>query len=310
MNLLSILTKKHEYPETFDFDLSYIKRESILAISSDMIIINYENAIKGINRALAFAQFRLGVRKISEIKYEHILLVLSYFLLDDSVYNSAILLNRLECWYWSSIFAGKYDKDQSSQLIKDLKNLNYIMSGGTCETIKQNFANIFSAHYFTHKDLLLLNYATLDNYPKDVVKQTICQFILSRKPIDLLKTQDDGQPYRLKAWEIDENFEIHHILPNASSVSLAESKETMKKQKDNILNSPLNFTVIHSDTNKRISNLSLSDYYAAIQDIAPVEHVITNPAINFNTVEQQKKWLESRYVYFRGALLSRLNDLL
>lgn len=311
MNLLSLITKKSENQGYFDFELSHIKRETILAISSSMIIGNYKEAIKGINRALAFAQFRLGIRKISEIKYEHVLLVLSYFLLNDSIYLDAISLDKLECWYWTSIFAGMYDKDQSSQLIRDLRNLDGILNkNASCETIRSNFPRIFSEHYFTHKDLLLMRNATLDNFPKDVVKQTICQFILSRRPIDFLKKIDARTPYRLKAWDIEENYEIHHVLPNSSSVNISESSQLLRSKKDNILNSPLNFTVIHSETNKKISNMALNDYYSMIQDISAVNHFIIDPGINFKTTDQQAKWLEKRYDFFRDSLLTYLVTLL
>lgn len=53
------------------------------------------------------------------------LVLLGYILSNDSFYENENIINILEAWYWCSIFSGRYDKDQSENIIEDI---NHVLS--------------------------------------------------------------------------------------------------------------------------------------------------------------------------------------
>ena len=123
LNLLSItvITKNNNDSKV---NLSYVKREAVLNLKPQEIHENYIDVIKGIKRAMLFMHARLGIRKISDIKYEHVLLNLSRVFINDLWWNNNRVFNKLEYWYWIVVFSGAYDKDQSSQMVIDMNVLD------------------------------------------------------------------------------------------------------------------------------------------------------------------------------------------
>ena len=308
INLLSIHAK---IIRTNDYSIvtDDIKRETILALTSEEILNYYKVAIRGINRALCFAQFKLGIRKINDIKYEHVLLLLSYFLNIDTIWSSQSSLKKLEYWYWVSIFAGCYDKDQTEQMISDFHSLYEILVTNTKQIAfySQQEQKLFSEYYFTNKEILLMEQAHLNNMPKEVVKQTIMQFILSRKPVDFLGTEDNPQ-FKLHAWDLDHELEAHHILPLNSAASIFESTKGLRADKENMLNSPMNFTFILAQTNNKIGPNSLTQYFSMINNAVIASHVIS--PLNADSQENHRLWLSTRYDYFKSTLMQHLGSLI
>ncbi|RGS67198.1 hypothetical protein DWX81_07775 [Roseburia inulinivorans] len=124
LNVLSLICYVPDYQKN-RVELSYIKRDKILSLTSDEICNNYGKACKGIDRACFFLQVRCGIRKIQEINYNLMLVLLGYILSNDSFYENENIINILEAWYWCSIFSGRYDKDQSENIIEDI---NHVLS--------------------------------------------------------------------------------------------------------------------------------------------------------------------------------------
>lgn len=321
LNLLSLTSiNKNEYNNFFDFEfeIDYIKREKQLSVSPKDIVSLYPGLVTSINRALAFLQIRCGIRKIDELNYEHVLLVLSHFLGNDRVYECSETLNLLEYWYWTSSFGGKYDKDQTNQVIQDLKRLSSAIGNmlrdhndeSMLNVIKDYKKTVFSDHYFTNKEILLMKEAYLETYPKDVIRKLVTQFILSKRPNDFIQSN-----YTLHAWDKDFVYEYHHIIPlkslralDGSEVevkSIEESKKLLRNDKSNILNSPLNFTLILPATNNYISNASPQTYFSLITGVDRFKHIMPD-----NALQNSPDWLEARYEMFKNVLLSHLDNLL
>lgn len=314
INLLAIQSKVIRNG-AFSIATDDIKRETVLALTSEEIINNYQNAIRGLNRALCFCQFKLGIRKINDIKYEHVLLVLSYFLNNDDIWKSSSKQKKLEYWYWTSILAGCYDKDQTQQMVQDMQMLNNILIDGTdvIGSYSHLESRLFSDYYFTNKEILLMKQAHLNNLPKDVIKQTIMQFILSKQPTDFIGKPDDPN-YKLKAWNIEDELEAHHILPLSTQTTATgqptylESTSFLRDDKEHFLNSPLNFTLILSSTNKIVGANSLQVYYQMLNNASLAQHIIS--PINDDARNNQEQWLETRFMYFKSTFMGYIQSLI
>jgi hypothetical protein len=276
MNLLSISCKLSTDANR-EINLNDIKRETILALNSSEVIQNFPSVVIGLKRAIIFMIYELGIRKISDVNYEHVFLNIAKILQSDIYWNNPKTFNLLKYWYWTVVFSGSYDKDQSQQMVSDMKFLDRLMNDIhelDSPYLKQKHLNIFSDHYFTKKSILLMEETSNDLYPKGVIKSLILQFILSKKPLDIL-SNEDGQGVKLSSYNKLE-LEAHHIIPLNSAASINESTNELRKNKDNILNSPVNFTLITASANRKISGNSLAEYYFKLHDLSIHNHIIPN----------------------------------
>ena len=72
------------------------KRETILNIDSAKIGKYIEEACIGLDRAAFFVQLRCGIRKVSEVNYKLMMVLMATVLLNDEWFHSDKALNRLE----------------------------------------------------------------------------------------------------------------------------------------------------------------------------------------------------------------------
>jgi hypothetical protein len=320
MNLLSIICLE-SINSSHEVTINDIKRETILSLESDQVICNYKKAVIGIKRAVLFMMFDLGIKKLSDIQYEHVLLNISKVLANDEYWLDSNTFSYLKYWYWVVVFSGSYDKDQSQQMVSDMNFLKRLLSNK--EKLTDNYLSskrtlIFGEHYFTKKSILLMNETDNDSYPKGVIKSLILQFILSRKPNDIL-TNNEGSTVVLTSYS-DLSLEAHHIIPLNTATSLNESTKGLRKSKDHILNSPINFTYITSSANNKISSNNLSDYYNKLTPAMFNGHIIpTWPPEQYKKLQssnpyefetQVKVWLESRYDQIKGEIDILLNSII
>lgn len=319
MNLLTLISMEKLNPG-HEFTVNDIKRETILALDSQQILDNYSNAILGIKRALIFMMYDLGIKKLSDIQYEHVLLNISKILSNDTYWLNSNSFSNLKYWYWTVVFSGSYDRDQSQQMILDMNFLKRLFNQDT--NLRDNYLSykrtlIFDQHYFTKKSILLMGETDNDAFPKNVIKSLLLQFILSRKPNDFL-INNDGTTVGLKSYS-DDNLQAHHIIPLNTATSLNDSTKGLRKNKEHILNSPINFTYITSTANNRISSNSLTEYYSRLTPIVFTGHILPNWPPNAYTELQSsnshvfesavKRWLDSRYNQIKGEIDNELNRI-
>lgn len=310
LNLLSIRVRTSD--DDFNVNLSDAKREAVLSLSSEEILDNYKQVVKGIKRAMCFMHAKLGIRKISDVKYEHVLLNLSRAFMFDAWWNNHNVHKKLEYWYWIVVFSGSYDKDQSYQMIQDMRVIDKFLKG-EIDFNDQYFVNlkerIFSDHYFTNKDILMMEQVEYNNIPKKVVRDLIVQYALSNMPIDFVRTPEN-QPYHLKTYDgIDK--EIHHIIPLATCTIVGESTKKLRGNDEHYLNSPLNFTIISKLANNRISSEPLESYISRLPAIATNTHMIPNLSLlqNDNSEINHKIILSARYDEIKSKVVSELSNL-
>lgn len=134
----------------------------------------------------------------------------------------------------------------------------------------------------------------------------ICQFYLSRTYSDLI--HDDRQINVFSKYKLEK----HHIVPVGSVSKIGESTDILRKDKTNIVNSPLNYVFISDATNLEISNISLKEYE---QDITASAKAALN-IVNYPSVEKLndkttiKAWLKERYKILKGQIQNRVMNML
>ena len=292
--------------------LDYIKKNEQLKLNSDQINDNTEITIKSLIRAYAFIQFKCGIVKLENLSYKLMILPIAYILRDDNNWNDKKVINKIEYWYWSSLFGGSYRQEQNRRVIDDIKNLyKYIKTG---------------ENNFTDREKKILNveeysdYETLTFKNKDVksitaIENGILQYILSKGPRDFIN--DD---IYLKAWEIAEEKEYffnisnknkkieiqaHHICPLGNATRLGQSTKELRKKKNHILNSALNKTYISEEANALISDKSPNQYFEYVSNIAKYGHCIPTPIID----KFKKKDKENDNEYYERIVRQRYDEL-
>ena len=100
----------------------------ILSIPSQAVHKVQKQAAKQLLRAYFFMKARLGIRKLSELPYRQMDLVLAT-VLTDSVWEqlnqdpNGTLMRKIQWWYWGSIFGGAYQKFQEKRVVADIPRL-------------------------------------------------------------------------------------------------------------------------------------------------------------------------------------------
>ena len=233
LNLLSILSYI-QYGNVHEIKIDYTKKEKILNISYKQINDLTNNVLQGLSRALAFLHIRCGIIKINELHYKLMILPIAYVLMKDEVWNSKKSLNKIEYWYWGSIFAGEYRMYPNQVSIDDIRDLyNWIVLGQQIKRYDDFQAKIFNIKEFSDQDTLI---GTESETPVAIHKG-ILQYELSMQPYDLLYNE-----VNLNTWEIARETEItinnkkikievqdHHIIPLATSKTLQESTKIIRE---------------------------------------------------------------------------------
>lgn len=283
----------------------YSKSGEILKLSENDINSNCEKVCTAIDRTFAFLQLRCGVRSISDVNYKIMMRIIAYIFTFDEWYSSKKVINILEAWYWSAIFSGEYDKDQNDRYEDNLRNLLTSLRTGDYSWIESLKNGIMNTPYFSDCSFLLMEKASEGRLPKDHLGKYVCQFFLSRPYIDLIN--DDR-----KISVFSEKLERHHIIPLGSVSKISESSEKLRNNKENILNSPVNFIYISDETNKAISDDSLEKYEKDIT--AQAKDTLKIPeypkADELNDSSKVKSWLAQRHQSLEGAIKNRIDTLL
>ncbi|HJF37000.1 MAG TPA: DUF262 domain-containing protein [Clostridium perfringens] len=324
LNLLSIMSNV-EYGNVDDIKLDLTKKEKILNIPYDKINNLTEIVLKGISRACAFLQIRCGIVKINDLHYTLMLLPISYLLIDDKIWNSEKAIDKIEYWYWSSIFTGEYRMYQNQKSLDDLIDLfKWIAKDIKCSRYDRMDADLFKIKDFSEKEILVRD---IDKEIPEVIHNTILQYELSRQPVDLL--YDD---IILNSWEIAQGIEKntkekkvkievqdHHIIPLGTSINLKQSTKEIRKDKMHILNSILNRTYILGETNNIFGTKDPSKYLKSLEENDKI-HMLNTHFIPDNYKDyfksdlisdnkEIKKFYNQRFEKLKTIMMDELNTL-
>lgn len=300
LNVLSLLCNAPDY-NTEKIEVSLIKRDKILDLDAEQIMNNYKKACIGIDRACFFLQIRCGVRKIQEINYNLLLVLLGYILASDEYYKNGKIVRLLEAWYWCAIFSGRYDKDQTVNVVEDIKNVLNTIETGEKVWIREMQKKVFNMQDFSDKDTLLLKKSIV---PKVVLRKAICQFYLAQNGMDLMTDE------KLNVFSPNANtFEEHHIVPIGMLKNQTYKKMEKDKRNDkkSIFNSPLNFVLITKESNIKISNQDLVSYVKHCDDRALYSFKIELPeGIDNVGVKEIEVVLERRFNMTKSEVIEKI----
>ena len=304
LNFLSLNTLS----DVNNIDLSHIKKDKILGLKTIQIDASLSEAEKALQRSLAFLQFRCGLHSYNSLSYNLMLLPIGMLLKNDDVWNDRDKINKIEYWYWTSLFSGRYREKQNQRSIQDIKELHsWVVNGNSSADLSDRKSKIFNeTNYSDEKTLLLQNE---DKSVPTAIYNGILQYILSGKPSDFTIA-----PSKLVPWEVSSNgiiLQDHHIIPLGSVTTINESSKELRSNKSNILNSPLNRTYITQKANQQIGSLSLDRYLPMLtSQISHSQYIPSGDYMQITSNKQlQEDFIKDRFDHIKRAMLLELDRL-
>jgi len=324
LNLMSILANTN-YGNVDDIKIDFTKKEKILNISYQQINNLTNEVLKGLSRAIAFLNIRCGVVKITDLHYKLMILPIAYIFVSDESWNNKDVIDKIEYWYWGSIFAGEYRLYPNQVSIDDIQDLyRWIIEDRTIDRYVQLEANIFTVKDFSDKETLIKEN---DKEIPAAIHKGLLQYELSRQPYDLFYND-----ILLNSWDIAKEEEVdskgkkikleiqdHHIIPLATSTTLQESTKIVRENKDHILNSILNRTYILGDTNRIFSSNEPKKYLKGLEESNNTYMLNTHfipdqyrDYLNSEAIENEEKirdFYMLRFEKIKTIIYSELNEL-
>ena len=306
LDVLSLNCYNPKYdPNIYKVDM--IKKEKILQLKPEEIDENTEEVIIAIDRAFFFLMTRCGIRKISEIKNNLMIVLIALLFKKDEWFFDKNVQDKVEAWYWSSVFSGEFDRNQNTVFIDHLQKMVKIISG--CETtnwISAMGTYVLDSQNYSDKDFLLMKKVDEDRFPKDTIKDYFCQYMLSNVYVDLFNPAERLSVFSPNASDL----EAHHIIPIGSIKKVGELSSYIRNNPKNIVNSPLNFVLITKASNKEILEDPLDVYIKKICPQAKAALYLTaytNPNLDEDEISQI---LSGRFDFLKGAICNELQSLL
>ncbi len=301
----------NEGSDPMNYKVEHIKRDQILKLTGNQINDHCEKVVEAMDRALFFFQTRCGIRRIREINYALMLVLVATVFLDDTMFKNKEVHELLEAWYWSVIFSGEYDKDQNTRMIRDLNNItNTIKCTKKAGWLSSITNNVFDMKNFSDKELLLMQKVDEDRYPKLILRQFVCQYYLSKTYMDMFDDKKVMSVFSEDPERSETTLEAHHIIPLGSTKTVGQVTSDIRKDPKNICNSPLNFVYISNEANKKISDDPLDKYEKKIQMGAKAALEISAYKSTVNSVDDVRNILENRFNYLKGSVQNEINGLL
>ncbi|MGB4509486.1 MAG: DUF262 domain-containing protein, partial [Syntrophomonadaceae bacterium] len=153
LNFLSMITYCADNPENLKPE--HIKKGKILNLKPSEINNNTQITIVALARAFAFLQFRCGIVYLQDTPYELMILPIAYYLLKDEIWTDKKAVDRLEYWYWTSIFGGAYRQAQNDRTIHDVKYLAAWVIDGK-EYLESVYSSLLDYQGYSAKNVLMM----------------------------------------------------------------------------------------------------------------------------------------------------------
>ena len=304
LNFLSLSTQA----DITKIDLAYIKKEHILSLKKQEIEVSINTAGKALSRGLAFLQFRCGIHNINNLSYTLMLIPIGLLLSDDNIWNDQFKINKLEFWYWTALFSGRFREKQNLRAVKEpIELYNWLIKGEISHDILSRKEAVFSESNYSDENTLLLE--NEDKTVPSAIYNGLLQYVLSNCPNDFV-----NEISKLIPWEISKNginVQDHHIIPLGSVTTLGESSKFLRSNKQNILNSPLNRTYISQKANQEISSMSIDRYIPLLNKAINYSHCL--PIDNIKSIKTDESFyrdfIRNRFIQIKTTLLQELSKL-
>lgn len=197
-------------PRAYKFTKNALKKDQLYKLSGKLIAESWEDAYKHLMHAYAFLVERCGVVKFSDIPFK--LMIVPIFIVISRLTSRSAhkeIFDRLEFWYWRSIFDEKYSTSQNERMFHDLSKIcDLCIDGEGIEKFDFDLENelLMERPDFSDFDSVSL----IGKGVNRRLTKPIMQFFLSVKPLDVL-----NKDVELTAWDMlfGKRIHIDHILP-------------------------------------------------------------------------------------------------
>jgi hypothetical protein len=223
----------------------YIKERNLLNLDKDQIFNNWKDTMEILFSVFQFLHFRCGVAKLKDIPYELLIVPLFVFFAKHDNKPSKKDIDKIEFWYWASIFSGHYREKQSTRVIQDSKKII------NEENFKDMLSKIFKADGYSDKDSLTRK---RENSRQPQLDRTLIQYVTSKEPYDL---DNNKQKQRISAYKMakgDINTQKHHIIP-INELKEIYSIDNLRGESEHPANSALNMVIISDRSNWKIQRI-------------------------------------------------------
>jgi hypothetical protein len=258
-----------------DLSDKHIKEKELLNLSKDDIYDNWKETVNILFSVFQFLHFRCGVAKLKDIPYELLIVPLFVFFAKHDNQPSKKDIDKIESWYWASIFSGRYREKQSTRVIQDSKK---IINGGNFKDMR---SKIFKEDGYSDENSLTRK---KENSRQPQLDKTLIQYQISKEPYDFSKDNVTNKRTKISAYKIsngDFNNQIHHIIPLNE---IGDSKK-LRKDLEHPVNSVLNKVTISAKANLLI--LRIDDYKKSENHL--------NLQCNFIPDPRDKKYNQEKY---------------
>lgn len=274
LSICTVLSRREielESGNLFEVKKKDTSSKTLLSLDTKIIRKYIEVATTAVQRAYAFLLIRCGVYNANKLHYKLMIQPIAYIFAEDRFWNDPVAHKKVEFWYWTSAFSGRYLYDQSAIVIEDLNQLSNWVTNGIGDQILARETQIFKDDKYASKALLMQE---LNEYPKEGIHNLILQYVLSANPsYDLHATETN----LLNAFRKNENGDVilysgnvsgglsdHHIIPLGAVKKLGQKTEDIRQDPNHLLNSPLNRVLISGVANNKISSMDPSRYFSDI----------------------------------------------
>lgn len=97
-----------------------VRSNSVLQLSTLAVRDNWNTAVKALDKALEFAESRLGIVRADWVPYEGMVIVVGALAWDACLQDRS---RDIESWFWHSVFAGRYAVGSNTTAVSDLRKL-------------------------------------------------------------------------------------------------------------------------------------------------------------------------------------------
>ena len=324
LNILSMLNFL-DNNNVDDIEINVFKKAEILKLDSKQIYNKYKLATKTLIRCFAFLQFRCGLLRVSDLSYELMILPLAVIFMNKKNWNDRAKIDRLEYWYWSSIFSGAYRDRQNKKSLEDIKNVYKWVEKKGENSFLNRYDNLFNDKGYS--DFKKLSFQYPDKDIDKAIREGIIQYILSKRPDDFLPKDEFRNEIRLSAYKIcmkkefeDDDgdsyyydLEKHHIIPLSCEKKVKYSTSKLRQDASHKLNSPLNLTCITSTANRYLSSQSPDEYLKKLKTFSLLKHYIPNDYTKEENESIEKyhlRILKDRFDKIKTNVEDELRDLI
>lgn len=327
VNCLSLIIHREKGDTLLqDFDIRHIKQEHLVKLDGEMIKKKWKETLTNLLKSYAFLVERCGVVHFSDLKFQLMYLPIFAVMLHISEKHTKNLnkvYDRLEYWYWRSIFEGKYGGQKNEQAARDVRNIiNFCFHGKEYDNFDFDDDSLLNKADYSDFDAISL----IGKGVNPSLTKPLEQFLLSLKPLDIdnkkkeVKILDEK---RVDAWTI-----VHRTLKIEKDHVLPCGIGKIRNNKKSPYHSALNKTFMRKESNREKSDVTANfgNYFGDYTKGTAKAHLMNTHLLPDNIVdvgikfdgesrdsderlEIVEKFMSDRFQKIKGALEKRLSEL-